>query len=102
MSQLSAQFFLRLSYTVHIHVYCVLIIYFSFSFHFFLLQFDVYTKTLLKTIDLLLTLIDKAEFCKECAKIVKTIIESPVHCVYINDTIATLFEYMVYDFNGNF
>lgn len=72
-------------------------IFFSFA-----QQFDIYTKTLLKTIDLLLTMMNKAEFCKECGKIVKTIIESPVHCAYINDAIATLFEYMVYDFNGNF
>lgn len=72
-----------------------------FVVYFFLQQFDIYTKTLLKTIDLLLTMMNKAEFCKECGKIVKTIIESPVHCVYINDAIATLFEYMVYDFNGN-
>lgn len=47
-------------------------------------------------------MMNKAEFCKESGKIVKTIIESPVHCVYINDAIATLFEYMVYDFNGNY
>lgn len=57
---------------------------------------------MLKTIDLLLTMMNKAEFCKESGKIVKTIIESPVHCVYINDAIATLFEYMVYDFNGKY
>ncbi|XP_055318970.1 telomere-associated protein RIF1 [Sitodiplosis mosellana] len=62
-------------------------------------EFDVYTKILLKAIDLLLTVISKWEFCKESAKTVKTIIANPAHCIYINDTIATLFEYMVYDFD---
>lgn len=67
-----------------------------------LFQFDIYTKTLLKAIDLLLTVISKWEFCKESAKAVKDIITSPNHCIYINDTISTLFEYMVYDFDGKY
>lgn len=51
-------------------------------------------------------MISKSEFCKESAKMVKNVFANPTHCIYINDTIATLFEYMVYDFdgklNGNF
>lgn len=69
-------------------------------FSMLLFQFDVYTKTLLKTIDLLLTVIEKSEFCKESGKTIKTLMMNSNHCIYINDTIATLFEYMVYDFDG--
>lgn len=47
-------------------------------------------------------MINKPDFCKESAKIVKNIIGKPNHCIYINDAIAMLFDYMVYDFDGNY
>lgn len=65
-----------------------------------LFQFDVYSKNLLKAIDLLITVIGKLKFCKESASTVKNIVAVTGHCIYINDTIATLFEYMVYEFDG--
>lgn len=55
---------------------------------------------MLKAIDLILTVIGKQEFCKESAKVVESIISTSNNSFHINVAIATLFEYMVYDFDG--
>ncbi|XP_031630686.1 telomere-associated protein RIF1 [Contarinia nasturtii] len=75
------------------------ILYWPLSLYLHRNEFDDYTKTLLRATDLLTTIIGKLDFCKESAKAVKNTISHPDHCIYVNDTIATLFEYMVYEFD---
>lgn len=55
---------------------------------------------MLKTIDLMLTIVHKRFFYKESAKTLELIIKTPLHCNNVNDAIAVLFDDMNYEFTG--
>lgn len=60
----------------------------------------MYAKSLNELAQLISAAVDKKSFCERSAKSIRRIIALPQHCVYINNIVAVLFDFMNYDYKG--